>query len=162
MYICQLQGIYVNSSSVYVNPNLPVPPTPTFPPWCPYIYALHLHLYFCFADKIIYTIDFPFCQILFVSLHLPLDSRCWLIDSNQSILPSPLCLESPVALLFLKNSQVHQFAGQDTGNEMVKFTLCWVRLKVSFIWSKSPLVHLPRCRQSPLAAFHSPSPATRF
>ena len=31
------------------------PPLP-FPSWYPYIYSLHPCLYFCFANKIIYTI----------------------------------------------------------------------------------------------------------
>ena len=30
---------------IYVNPNLPVHPTPTFPPWCPYVPSLHLSLF---------------------------------------------------------------------------------------------------------------------
>jgi len=106
LVICFILSSVDMSIVMYIcHPNLPVPPTPTFPPSCPYIYSLHLCLYFCFADKIIYTTDFPFCQILFASLYLPLDSRCWLIDSNQSILPSPPLLESPVALLFLKTAK---------------------------------------------------------
>ena len=31
-------------------------PPPSFPPWYPYICSLHLCLYFCFANKITYTI----------------------------------------------------------------------------------------------------------
>ena len=39
---------------IYVNPNLPVHPTP-FLPWYPYDCTLFLCVYFCFANKIIYT-----------------------------------------------------------------------------------------------------------
>ena len=42
MYICQSQ-----------SPNSSYLP---FPPWCLYIYSLCLCLYFCFANKIIYTL----------------------------------------------------------------------------------------------------------
>ena len=34
--------------------NLPIHPVPSFSSRCPYIYSLHLCLYFCFANKIIY------------------------------------------------------------------------------------------------------------
>ena len=39
---------------MYVSPSVPIHPTP--PPWFPYIFSLCLCLYFCFANKIIYTI----------------------------------------------------------------------------------------------------------
>ena len=68
----------------------------------------------------------------------------------------------PSCTPFSQNSQVHQFAGQDTGNEMVKFTLCWIRLKVSFIRSRSSLVHLPRCRQSSILSFSQPQSCHPF
>ena len=46
---------------IYVNPNFPVHPTTTtlpatFPPWCPYVCALLLCLYFCPAYRFICTI----------------------------------------------------------------------------------------------------------
>ena len=41
---------------IYVDPNLPIPLTLPFPSWYPYICSLCLCLYFCFANKIIYTI----------------------------------------------------------------------------------------------------------
>ena len=31
-------------------------PTYSFPVWYPYVYSLHLRLYFCFANKFTYTI----------------------------------------------------------------------------------------------------------
>ena len=40
---------------IYVNSNLPIPPTPSRPPWYPYICSLCLCLYFCFANRIMYT-----------------------------------------------------------------------------------------------------------
>ena len=50
--------IYFICSSVYiyVNFNLPIHPTPPYPPSCPYICSLILCLYFCFANKIIHSI----------------------------------------------------------------------------------------------------------
>ena len=46
VYICQSQ-----------SPSSSHPPNPLpFPPWYPYIFSLCLCLYFCFANKIIYTI----------------------------------------------------------------------------------------------------------
>ena len=36
---------------MHVNHNLPIHPTPLFPPWCPYICFLHLCRYFCFANS---------------------------------------------------------------------------------------------------------------
>ena len=57
VYVCICVYIYNSINSVYVcqsqfsNPfHLP------FPPWCPYICSLHLSLYFCFPNKIIYII----------------------------------------------------------------------------------------------------------
>ena len=47
-------------SSIYVNSHLPVHPIAAFPPWCPYIWSLHLCLYFCFANKIIQCICLDF------------------------------------------------------------------------------------------------------
>ena len=48
--------IYVMHSlkSIHVNPFSQF--SPLFPTWCPYSCSLHLCLYFCFANKIIYTI----------------------------------------------------------------------------------------------------------
>ena len=44
-------------SSVYSSPNLPVHhPHPVSPSCYPYIFSLHLCLYFCFVNKIFYTI----------------------------------------------------------------------------------------------------------
>ena len=37
------------NSVLCVNLNLPIHPTPTFPPWYPYICSLYLCLYFCFT-----------------------------------------------------------------------------------------------------------------
>ena len=44
----------------YVNPSLPIHPTTPLPPWYPYVCSLHLYLYFCFVNKIIYTNFFRF------------------------------------------------------------------------------------------------------
>ena len=38
---------------IYVNTNLPIHPTPTFPPQYPYVYPLCLLLCFCFANRFI-------------------------------------------------------------------------------------------------------------
>ena len=64
LYSRSLLGIYL--IYVYVNPRLPIYPSPTFTPWWLYIYFtyvyiwlyiyfLHLYLYFCFEDKFIYS-----------------------------------------------------------------------------------------------------------
>ena len=47
--------ISINSPCVSAPVSQFLPPS-FFPPWCPYIYSLLLCLYFCFANKIIYTI----------------------------------------------------------------------------------------------------------
>ena len=45
---------FINSSVYMLIPiSQSIPP---LPPWYPYVYSLHLCLYFCFADKFIYTI----------------------------------------------------------------------------------------------------------
>ena len=41
---------------MYIRSDLPIYPTPSFLLWCPYVCSLHLCLYLCFSDKIIYTI----------------------------------------------------------------------------------------------------------
>ena len=50
---------YINTyyqQFICADPNLPISPTPTFLPWYPYICSLHLCLYSCCANRIIYTI----------------------------------------------------------------------------------------------------------
>ena len=41
---------------IYVNPNPPFHPMLHFPSWYLYVCSLYLCLYFCFANKFIYTI----------------------------------------------------------------------------------------------------------
>ena len=48
VYICQSQS--PNSSRHHH------PPATAFPPWCPYVCSLHLCLYFCPANRFIFTI----------------------------------------------------------------------------------------------------------
>ena len=48
--------LFYTWQSFYVSPNLPIHPSPFFPPCCPYVSSLCLCLYFYFATKIIYTI----------------------------------------------------------------------------------------------------------
>ena len=43
-----------------MNPNLPIHPIPPFLLGYPYICSLHLCLYFCFVNKIVYTNFFRF------------------------------------------------------------------------------------------------------
>ena len=50
----QLSILYI-VVNIY-QPQSPNPFHPSFPPWCHYIYSLHLCLYFCFAKKNIYAI----------------------------------------------------------------------------------------------------------
>ena len=67
---CVIQQVVVSylfytqyQECIYVNPNLPIPPTLPLPHWYPYICSLHLCLYFCFVDKIIYTIFLDFTYV---------------------------------------------------------------------------------------------------
>ena len=61
LYSMFLLVIYFIHISVYMS--IPVsqfitpPPHPpaAFPPWCSYVCSLHLCLYFCFVNKIVYT-----------------------------------------------------------------------------------------------------------
>ena len=49
--------VFYTQQCIYVNPNLPIHPTlPSFPLGIHTFFSLRLCLYFCFANKIIYTI----------------------------------------------------------------------------------------------------------
>ena len=64
---CAIQQVLISylfytyyQQCIYVNSNLPIHPTLPFPPWYPYVCSLHLCLYFCFVNKIVYTSFFRF------------------------------------------------------------------------------------------------------
>ena len=48
--------LLLKNKCIYANSNPPILPTPSSSPWYLYICFLHLCLYFCFANKFIYTI----------------------------------------------------------------------------------------------------------
>ena len=51
---------YFIPSSIYLSAPISQSIPLSFPPWYPYVYSPHLCLYFCFANKFIYTIFLGF------------------------------------------------------------------------------------------------------
>ena len=80
---CAVSSIYTQyQQCMHVSPDLPIPLTYPCPPWYPYVFSLHLYLYFCFVHKIIYTISLDstyMCShttfvFLFLTYFIPSDS----------------------------------------------------------------------------------------
>ena len=63
---------------IYVNPNLPIHPTPYILPWCPLFFPLCPCLYLCFANRIsrfcMYVLIYGICFSLSDLLHSVSDS----------------------------------------------------------------------------------------
>ena len=60
---CALQQVLISylfytQQCIYVNPSLPVHPTPP-PPWCPYVCFLCLRIYFCFVHELVSFFQIP-------------------------------------------------------------------------------------------------------
>ena len=70
----RLFTIWAMRQCIWVNPNLPIHPTPSSP-WCPYICSLCL--YFCFASRFIYTI---FLDYTYMHYYTILFFSFWLIS----------------------------------------------------------------------------------
>ena len=79
---------------IYANLSLPVHPTLSSPPWCPYICSLCLCLYLCFASKIICTV---FLESMYMFLGSPHCGRRLLHLATQgySYASAPSQLLSP-------------------------------------------------------------------
>ena len=85
MYKCQSQ-----------SPQF-LPPHP-FPPWYLYICSLHLCLYFCFANKIIYTIflDSTYMRYYTIFAFLFLTSLCMTLSKAMHV-----STDDPISFFFM-------------------------------------------------------------
>ena len=84
---------------IYIHPNLPNHPTPSFPLWCPYICSLCLCLYFCFANKLICILSrFHIAAILYEKLFSLSDLTLLCITVSRSI---HISANDPVPFLFM-------------------------------------------------------------
>ena len=92
--------IHFIHSSVYMSISISqfIPPL-HFPPWCPYICSLRLCLYFCLANKIIYTI-FPEAygqthQIIYIRYAQIFNINYTSVQFSRSVVSDPMNRSTP-------------------------------------------------------------------
>ena len=103
--------LFYTQQCIHVNPNLPIHPTPPYPPWCPYVCSLHLCPYFCFANRFICTIFLDSTYMLMSCLEP--DLHIWGPDSH--LVPASLFPPSCYVFQQLNGVLLQQNNADDDG-----------------------------------------------
>ena len=125
-----------------------ISPPPLSPPWCPYICSLHLCLYFCFANKIIYTFFFFFIFHIYALIYIRAFLWAWhtlctpgdsLRTSSNSVTPDSLPHPQQHPRALCQGPLTSHIAGRaPTHSNAHPSAFCNTRGSWANVWNRGP------------------------